>query len=708
MRNYKIVIVCMLLITSLMCVFSIETLVADEPPYVPSNPNPQNNSTGLSININLSWTGGDPDNDNVTYDVYFWLLNTPVLVSKNQSNTYYHLDTLNYSTTYFWKIIAWDNTSQSNSSPIWSFTTQQEPEYTLIINIDGSGLVQKEPEKESYKYDDIVTLTAIADLGWAFLAWTGDLNGSANPDTITITGDMTVTALFIQEEYTLTMDIVGSGFVVRNPNQTAYHYGDNVTLTANPAAGWVFNHWGGDLSGSVNPTTITMTGDKSIIANFSVISGYLLNILVQGSGTVVKVPEKPEYSYGEVVNLTADPSAGWLFHNWSGNLTGNTNPVTITMDGNKSVIANFTVTSGYTLTITVQGSGMVVKTPNLPSYTYGQVVSLSPIPAAGWAFYHWSGNISGSKNPATIPLNGNKSVTAHFIIATQPGPGGGDPPVVPQNNKPMADVSAGEPYKGYVNTQILFDGSRSTDSDGSIVDWYWVFGDDSDGIGRIINHTYSKQGTYTVTLTVTDNAGAINAVTTTCVVKQPNRPPTTPSVTGPTTGTKNTLYTYTAVSTDADNDSLQYTFDWDDSVAQSSEFLPNATKYSVNQSWSNAGRFNAVVTVSDNLTVSSSKITVYIDAVQARGAGYLLDTNSDGIYDAFFSDEMNLTSAIQVKGDSYLIDKNRDGIIDYVYNETSGLTSYQEPRKTPGFELVCSLGALMILAIFWKMKRKKR
>jgi hypothetical protein len=77
---------------------------------------------------------------------------------------------------------------------------------------------------------------------------------------------------------------------------------------------------------------------------------YYLTITIQGSGTVTKSPDQPSYTYGQVVTLTAHPSSGWVFNQWGDDLTGNTNPATITMTGDKSVIANFTQTSQPPLT----------------------------------------------------------------------------------------------------------------------------------------------------------------------------------------------------------------------------------------------------------------------------------------------------------------------------------------------------------------------
>ncbi len=96
----------------------------NNPPNAPSNPSPLNHVTDVSIDADLSWTGGDPDvGDNVTYDVYFGTNSTPPQVSNNQTGTTYDPGTLSYNTTYYWKVVATDNHSASTAGPLWDFTT---------------------------------------------------------------------------------------------------------------------------------------------------------------------------------------------------------------------------------------------------------------------------------------------------------------------------------------------------------------------------------------------------------------------------------------------------------------------------------------------------------------------------------------------------------------------------------------------------------
>lgn len=158
---------------------------------------------------------------------------------------------------------------------------------------------------------------------------------------------------------------------------------------------------------------IAVTNGTVILREFT------LSVTLDGSGLVTKNPNLATYPYGSAVQLTAVPDAGWVFSSWGGNLSGSTNPTSITINGNKSVIAHFTQNQ-YTLTITIDGSGSVTKNPNLATYTYGQVVTLTAVPGTGWAFSSWTGDLTGSQNPKTITMNGNKAVTAHFSDSAAP------------------------------------------------------------------------------------------------------------------------------------------------------------------------------------------------------------------------------------------------------------------------------------------------
>ena len=99
-------------------------VISNQPPDIPSNPNPPNGANDVNIDTILSWDCSDPDGDPLTYDVYFGTSSPPPLVYSNHTTNSYDPGILNFETTYFWEIIAWDDSNAYTTSPIWSFTTK--------------------------------------------------------------------------------------------------------------------------------------------------------------------------------------------------------------------------------------------------------------------------------------------------------------------------------------------------------------------------------------------------------------------------------------------------------------------------------------------------------------------------------------------------------------------------------------------------------
>ena len=211
--------------------------------------------------------------------------------------------------------------------------------------------------------------------------------------------------------YTLTVSVTGSGSV--SPSGGAYASGASVSLTATPNTGWTFARWEGDLSGSDNPATITMNGNRTVTAVFEeeAVMTYTLSVSVTGNGSVS--PNSGAFDDGETVSLTATPDDGWQFARWEGDLSGSDNPATITMSADRTVTAVFeAIPVTFELTVNVTGSGSV--SPAGGTFNANQSVSIAATPAEGWEFARWEGDLSGSDNPATITMSANRNVTAVF------------------------------------------------------------------------------------------------------------------------------------------------------------------------------------------------------------------------------------------------------------------------------------------------------
>jgi hypothetical protein len=102
-------------------------IVGGTGPYPPSKPNPADGATTVDINTDLSWTGGGSPGSTITYDVYFGTTSPPPKVAGNQSATTYNPGQLLYGTTYFWKVVAWDQDDNTAPGPTWQFNTLINP-----------------------------------------------------------------------------------------------------------------------------------------------------------------------------------------------------------------------------------------------------------------------------------------------------------------------------------------------------------------------------------------------------------------------------------------------------------------------------------------------------------------------------------------------------------------------------------------------------
>lgn len=206
----------------------------------------------------------------------------------------------------------------------------------------------------------------------------------------------------------------GTGTVTRTPQKENYACNEPVTFEAVPAAGSLFTGWGGDLSGTANPITVNVTDDMAISANFDLdIVYYFLDVSTEGQGTVAVTPNGSQFPEGTQVSLLATPSEGYRFVGWKGDISGDTNPAVLIMDGDKSVEAVFAEIK-YSLNITTKGQGTVTTTPTGSQFLPGTAVSLFASPAGGYKFIRWEGDISGNSNPSIVYMSGDKSVQAVF------------------------------------------------------------------------------------------------------------------------------------------------------------------------------------------------------------------------------------------------------------------------------------------------------
>jgi hypothetical protein len=223
----------------------------------------------------------------------------------------------------------------------------------------------------------------------------------------------------------LTISSTDGGSVISPGEGTfANSEGAIVDLVAEADDGYRFAEWTGDVS-TVDDvyapsTTITMNGDYSIRAHFTVTHNLSISSKPGGS---VTTPGEGSYTYdeGTVVNLVAEAEEGYQFFRWIRHADSIDDvyapSTTITMNGDYSVMAHFVATCDLSISSTGGGS---VTTPGEGLSTYGEtsVVGLEAEAEAGQRFVEWTGDVGTVADvyaaSTTINMNGDYSITAHF------------------------------------------------------------------------------------------------------------------------------------------------------------------------------------------------------------------------------------------------------------------------------------------------------
>ena len=269
----------------------------------------------------------------------------------------------------------------------------------------------------TYPAGQSCTVAATANNGYVFSNWTenGNVVSSNASYTFTVNGNRTLVANFTQQNYTIS--------VSANPNNSgtvtgggAFHYGDNCTVSATPAAGYTFLRWTENNNQVSNNAsyTFTVTGNRTLVAQFQAQS-YSITATADpvNSGTVTG---GGTFSYGQSCTLTATPASGYTFINWTKNGQQVSTNATYMFNVTESAayVAHFQVQS-FTINVssnpnnggTVTGGG---------TYTYGQNCTVSATPAQRYVFVNWTENGWPVSTEATysFAVDANRNLVANF------------------------------------------------------------------------------------------------------------------------------------------------------------------------------------------------------------------------------------------------------------------------------------------------------
>jgi hypothetical protein len=413
---------------------TFNVVVGSGGPGVPANPSPANGGTGVSLSPTLAWTGGSGA---TSHDVYFGTSSNPPFVA-NTTGTSYSPGALASGTTYFWRIVA-RNASGTTTSATWSFTTLASISVTVTTNPAGlsvvvDGTTATAPQTFNWTPGSVHSISVVSPQGsgatrQVFSSWSD--GGAITHNVTTPSTATTYTAQFTtQHRLTTSASPSVGGSVVASPSSSDGYYaaGTSVSITASPATGYVFTGFSGDLSGSANPQSVTMSAPRTVTANFSALTGVTVatvpsGLLIVVDGVTATAPQTYNWTPGTVhsLSLVSPQGSGGtrrMFASWSDggalthNVTAPSSPTTYTA----------TLDTLYLLStaVTPSGGGSVAASP--PSsdgfYAAGSNVAVTATANTGFVFTGFSGDLSGSANPQSITMSAPRSVTAGFTAVT--------------------------------------------------------------------------------------------------------------------------------------------------------------------------------------------------------------------------------------------------------------------------------------------------
>lgn len=357
---------------------------------------------------------------------------------------------------YQWRL-GGTNLPAANSSTLalTNLTLSQAGSYDVVV-ANSAGSVTSSPAILSVLFIAILVNGQIAPLnatnvGSAQVSFAGGYPGgsfyytldgsSPNLSSILYTGLFTTTNSVVVQVFSLSTDlshiafagpvniqiipafnlqtsIVGNGTLATNPPVGPYASNSVVILSATPAARWVFDHWSGDVTNSLNPLNVTMTGPRNLQAIF-VQTSFPLTVSSPGGGSITTngqtMTSTTFFPLGTAVNLTAVPSNGWSFIRWTGGTNSTANPLSVTINQTNNIQAIF----GTTVSTSSFGGGIILNFTN--PIPFGTSLTVSAVADPGNYFFGWTGALGGTNSPARIIVTNATPIVSALFSALPTG-----------------------------------------------------------------------------------------------------------------------------------------------------------------------------------------------------------------------------------------------------------------------------------------------
>lgn len=266
-----------------------------------------------------------------------------------------------------------------------------------------------------------VTVTATPAAGYTFTNWTeaGAVVSSSATYTFTAAADRDLMANFTPVVMYAVTTSASPAIGGATAGGGSVAGGSSATVTATPAAGYFFINWtvNGTQVGSNAAYTFTVTGNRTLVANFGVIGSTPRTVTTSSSpaagGTTAG---DGTYANGSSVTVTATPNPGYKFSKWKegGTNVSSSASFTFTIAANRTLVAAFTQV--YYVTASAFPSNGGVTEVDSSSYQPGETVLVTATPSAGYTFVNWTENGTQLSTSASysFPANANHTLVASF------------------------------------------------------------------------------------------------------------------------------------------------------------------------------------------------------------------------------------------------------------------------------------------------------
>jgi len=274
----------------------------------------------------------------------------------------------------------------------------------------------------SFQAGETATVTATSAAGYEFSGWTED--GRVVSRSLTyaflVAGNRTLIASFsiTLVSITTSSDPVAGGATSGGGSFTP---GASVTVVATPSSGYRFVSWreNGSVVSSSSTYSFIASASRALVAEFQIAIPTITirtSSSPSGGGTTAG---GGMYSSGAIVTVSATPSTGYTFINWTegGGVVSTSAGYTFSAVGDRALVANF-ATGKFTITTssnppdrgTTTGGGI---------YSPGTIIRVSATANVGYAFGHWSenGNFAASGPDYVFTVDRDRTLVANFVSA---------------------------------------------------------------------------------------------------------------------------------------------------------------------------------------------------------------------------------------------------------------------------------------------------